>query len=163
ARLRARGGARRGRAGVRAARARPRSLGRRLRTGARRGGRRSGRDRGRPPAHRRGRSRRRPGGRGRARAQGARSRNRGVSAVAAKAINGVVMSLAALPAYFLARRLLQPGLALVVAALTVAVPSMLYTGTLMTENVFYPLFLVVALALVAMLERPTPLRQVVLL
>jgi hypothetical protein len=81
----------------------------------------------------------------------------------AKAINGVVMSLAAVPAYFLARRLLQPGLALVVAALAVAVPSMLYTGTLMTENVFYPLFLLVALALVAMLERPTPLRQVVLL
>ena len=40
---------------------------------------------------------------------------------------------------------------------------MLYTGTLMTENAFYPLFLVVALALVATLERPTPLRQVVLL
>ena len=30
----------------------------------------------------------------------------------------------------------------------------------MTENAFYPLFLVVALALVATLERPTPLRQV---
>ena len=82
---------------------------------------------------------------------------------AAKAINAVVMSLAAIPAYFLARRLLRPPLALVVAALTVLVPSMLYTGTLMTENAFYPLFLVVALALVATLERPTPLRQVVLL
>jgi hypothetical protein len=43
------------------------------------------------------------------------------------------------------------------------VPSMLYTGTLMTENAFYPLFLVVALALVLVLERPTPLRQVALL
>ncbi len=82
---------------------------------------------------------------------------------AAKAINGVLMSLAAVPAYFLARRLLQPPLALVVAALTVLVPSMLYTGTLMTENAFYPLFLVVALALVIVLEEPTPLRQVVLL
>ena len=56
------------------------------------------------------------------------------------------MSLAAIPAYFLARRLLPARLALVVAALTVLVPSMLYTGTLMTENAFYPLFLVVALA-----------------
>ena len=56
-----------------------------------------------------------------------------------------------------------PPLALVAAVLTVLVPSMLYTGTLMTENAFYPLFLVVALALVATLERPTPLRQVVLL
>ena len=81
----------------------------------------------------------------------------------AKAINGVVMSLAAVPAYFLARRLLSPWHALVVAALTVTVPSMLYTGTIMTENVFYPLFLVVAVALVAMLERPTALRQVGLL
>jgi hypothetical protein len=82
---------------------------------------------------------------------------------AAKAINAVVMSLAAVPAYFLGRRLLRPSLALVVAALTVLVPSMLYTGTLMTENVFYPLFLVVALAIIAMLERPTPLRQLIVL
>ena len=79
---------------------------------------------------------------------------------AVKAINAVVMSLAAVPAYFLARRVLRPGLALVVAALTVAVPSMLYTGTVMTENVFYPLFLLAALALVTTLERPTPARQV---
>jgi hypothetical protein len=82
---------------------------------------------------------------------------------AAKAINAVVMSLAAVPAYFLARRLLRPALALVGAALTVTVPSMLYTGTLMTENVFYPLFLTVALLLVLTLERPTAARQVGLL
>ena len=74
---------------------------------------------------------------------------------AAKAINAVVMSLAAIPAYFLARRLLTPRLALVAAALTVLVPSMLYTGTLMTENAFYPLFLLAALVLVLTLERPT--------
>ncbi len=82
---------------------------------------------------------------------------------AAKAINAVLMSLAAVPAYFLGRRLMRPPLALAAAGLTVLVPSMLYTGTLMTENAFYPLFLVVALALVLTLERPTPLRQVVLL
>lgn len=82
---------------------------------------------------------------------------------AAKAIDAVVMSLAAVPAYFLARRLLSPGLALVAAALTVLVPSMLYTGTLMTENAFYPLFLVVCLALVATLQRPAAWRQVGLL
>ena len=40
---------------------------------------------------------------------------------------------------------------------------MLYTGMLMTENAFYPLFLVVALMLVATLERPTPRRQLALL
>jgi hypothetical protein len=83
--------------------------------------------------------------------------------VAAKLTNSVVMSLAAVPAYFLARRFLPARLSLVVAALTVAVPSMLYTGTLMTENAFYPLFLTCVLALVAMLERPTPTRQLLAL
>ena len=44
-----------------------------------------------------------------------------------------------------APRRLDPRLALVAAVLTVAVPSMVYTGTLMTENAFYPLFLVASL------------------
>jgi hypothetical protein len=82
---------------------------------------------------------------------------------AAKAINAVVMSLAAVPTYFLARRLLSPALSLAAAALAVLIPSMLYTGTLMTENAFYPLFVLAALLLVLTLERPTALRQVVLL
>jgi hypothetical protein len=80
----------------------------------------------------------------------------------AKGINTVVMSLAAVPAYFLARRVVRPSLALVVSLLTVAVPSMVYTGMLMTENAFYPLFLTCALALVAVLERPT-LKRLLLL
>jgi hypothetical protein len=82
---------------------------------------------------------------------------------AAKAINGVVISLAAIPAYLLARRVVRPGLALLAAGLSVALPSMLYAGTLMTENAFYPLFLCAALALVLALERPTPGRVLVLL
>ncbi|MGH3141650.1 MAG: hypothetical protein ACRDO9_00740 [Gaiellales bacterium] len=82
---------------------------------------------------------------------------------AAKAINALVMSLAAVPAYFLARRVLAEPLALAAAALTVAVPSMVYTATLMTENAFYPLFLAAALAMVLWLERPTPLRTAVVL
>jgi len=73
--------------------------------------------------------------------------------------NAIVMSLAAIPAYFLARRVVGQGLALLAALLTVAVPSLAYTGTVMTENVFYPLFLVVALVLVLVLERPTLLRS----
>ncbi|HET7129557.1 MAG TPA: glycosyltransferase family 39 protein [Gaiellaceae bacterium] len=81
----------------------------------------------------------------------------------AKQINAVVMSVAAVPAYALARRLLAMWPSLVVAALTVLVPSMLYTGTLMTENAFYPLFLFACLALVATLERPTAFRQIGLL
>ena len=59
------------------------------------------------------------------------------------------MSLAAVPAYFLARRILPARLALLAAGLTVLVPAMLYTGVLMTENAFYPIFLVTALVLVA--------------
>ncbi|MFL5927342.1 MAG: glycosyltransferase family 39 protein [Gaiellaceae bacterium] len=81
----------------------------------------------------------------------------------AKGINAVVMSLAAIPAYFLARRLVAPVPALAAAALSVAIPSMLYTGMLMTETVFYPLFLCAALLLVLTLERPTALRQLLLL
>lgn len=77
---------------------------------------------------------------------------------AAKAINALVMSLAAVPAYLLARRVLRPGLALAAAALAVSVPPMLYTSTLMTENAFYPVFLLAAWAMVAWLERPTAVR-----
>jgi hypothetical protein len=80
-----------------------------------------------------------------------------------KAINALLMSLAAIPAYFLARRVLPRGLSLFAALLAVALPSLLYAGEVMTENVFYPLFLCVALALVVTLERPTVPRQLGLL
>ncbi len=82
---------------------------------------------------------------------------------AAKAINSLVMSLAAIPVYLLARRFAERGWSIAAAALAVAVPSMAYTGVLMTENVFYPLFLLAALAMVAALERPTRSRQLLLL
>src|SRR5205823_7940406 len=65
---------------------------------------------------------------------------------AAKAINSVLMSLAAIPAYLLARRVLPKPPALFAAVLSLALPSLLYTGNLMTENAFYPIFLCVALA-----------------
>jgi hypothetical protein len=81
---------------------------------------------------------------------------------AAKAINSVAMSLVTIPTYLLARRVLPTGLSLLAAAFAVAVPSMAYTGTLMTENAFYPLFVLFALVLVRMLERPTLGRQLVL-
>ena len=79
---------------------------------------------------------------------------------AVKTINSLLMSLAAVPAYFLARRVVGKGLALAAAVLTVAVPSMVYTAVVMTENAFYPIFLLAALALVTLLERPTALRYV---
>ncbi len=82
---------------------------------------------------------------------------------AAKAINSVVMSLAAVPAYLLARRMLSAPLALAAAALAVSVPSMVYTATLMTENAFYPIFLATLLAIVVWLERPTAKLTVLML
>ncbi|MEO5634460.1 glycosyltransferase family 39 protein [Gaiella sp.] len=74
---------------------------------------------------------------------------------ALKTINSLVMSLAAVPAYLLARRVVSKWPALLAALMAVAVPSMVYTATVMTENAYYPIFLFAALALVALLERPS--------
>lgn len=78
-------------------------------------------------------------------------------------VNALLICSAVVPAYLLARRVVRPHAALVAAALSVAIPSTAYAGTIMTENVFYPIFLWLALALVAALERPTLLRQLLLL
>jgi glycosyltransferase involved in cell wall biosynthesis len=82
---------------------------------------------------------------------------------AAKTIGCLTMSLTAVPAYFLARRVVRPAYALGAAALSVAIPSMVYTGTIMSETVFYPLFVAAALTLVLALERPTAARQALVL
>jgi glycosyltransferase involved in cell wall biosynthesis len=81
----------------------------------------------------------------------------------ARVIDAVVMSSAVFPAYLLARRVVRPATALAAAALAVAIPSMAYVGTLMTENAFYPIFLWFAFALVVMLERPTLRNQLIVL
>jgi hypothetical protein len=78
-------------------------------------------------------------------------------------INNVAMASAAFPAYLLARRALPHSWALVVAALTVSVPWMVYARFVMTEPVFYPVFLWFVLALARALELPTRRRQLVLL
>jgi Dolichyl-phosphate-mannose-protein mannosyltransferase len=80
---------------------------------------------------------------------------------AVKAINSLLMSLTVFPVFLLARRFAGRGLALAAAALSVAVPSLTYTGNVMVENAFYPLTALWLLALVRVLERPTLLRQVV--
>lgn len=79
---------------------------------------------------------------------------------AIKVINAVMMSSAAVPAYFVARRLAGQTWALLAAALSVSIPPMLYTSLVMTESAFYPAFMFFVWALVAALERPTPIRQV---
>jgi glycosyltransferase involved in cell wall biosynthesis/4-amino-4-deoxy-L-arabinose transferase-like glycosyltransferase len=80
-----------------------------------------------------------------------------------QAVDALVICSAVLPAYLLARRVVRPPAALAAAAVAVAVPSTAYAGTLMTENVFYPVFLWLAFALVVTLERPTRRNQLILL
>jgi len=81
----------------------------------------------------------------------------------AKGINVVLMTLAALPVYFWARRLVSFWLALLATGLTLLIPGALYSGTLMTENAFFPAFVLAAWLLAVTLERPTLLRQALLL
>lgn len=81
---------------------------------------------------------------------------------AMKAINALVISLTAVPVYLLGRRLLPPPLALLGAVLALAPPTLLYAGTLMTENAFYPAFALTALTLVRALEAPTWWRSLAL-
>src|SRR6266487_55430 len=80
-----------------------------------------------------------------------------------KAINAVVMSLAAVPTYFIARRVLRRDLALLACVLAVAIPSLVYTGMVMTESAFYPAFLVCVLTMMRALERPNATRQLAVL
>ena len=68
-------------------------------------------------------------------------------------INALVMSLAAIPAYLLARMFVGRRSALLVALFTVLVPSMSYTGVVMTENAFYPIFLLSALLIARAVRR----------
>ena len=60
---------------------------------------------------------------------------------AALVVNALVMSLAAVPAYLLARLVVERRAGLLVAAGAVLVPTMALTGSMMTENAAYPLFL----------------------
>ena len=78
---------------------------------------------------------------------------------AVKITNSVVMSLTAIPIYFVARRLMRRAYALAAALLCVAVPAMTYTSVVMTENAFYPAFALAVLAMIAALQRPTMLNQ----
>jgi glycosyltransferase involved in cell wall biosynthesis len=81
----------------------------------------------------------------------------------ARVLNALLMCSALVPVYVLARRVVRVPAALAAAALAVALPATVYVASLMTENVFYPLFAWFALALVAALDRPTLRRQIVVL
>ncbi|MFL5973288.1 MAG: ArnT family glycosyltransferase [Gaiellaceae bacterium] len=77
----------------------------------------------------------------------------------AKALSTAVMCLAAVPAYWLSRRLVRPAYALLVAVATVAGGPMLYHGYLTSEAAAYPVFLLGVGVCVRALEAPSPRRD----
>ena len=80
-----------------------------------------------------------------------------------KGLQSVVMSLAAVPVYLWGRSFLSPRLALLAAALTLAIPGLVYSGLIMTEVAFYPIGVLTAWALARALAAPTLGRQVLAL
>jgi hypothetical protein len=80
-----------------------------------------------------------------------------------KATNCLVMSLAAVPTYLMARGLVGRWLALTAATLAVALPDLGYTGTIMTENAFYPVFAFWCWATLRAFQTPTVRRQLLCL
>ena len=74
-------------------------------------------------------------------------------------INAVVMSMAAVPAYFLGRMFVSRQGAVVIAAMTVLVPSMAYTGVLLTENACYPAFILAVLLVARAVRLPSIANQ----
>ena len=79
-----------------------------------------------------------------------------------KALQALVMSLAAVPVFLWGRSFMAPRWALVAAALTLALPGLAYSGLVMTEAVFYPVFVLAAWATAAALASPTTTRQALL-
>ena len=81
----------------------------------------------------------------------------------ARAINVLRMVLAAVPVYLWGRRMMSSAYAALASALVLVMPSLLYTGMLMTENAFFPAFVATTYAMALTLERPTLLRQALVL
>ena len=77
------------------------------------------------------------------------------SYVAMKTVNAIAIAATAVPVFLWARRLVSPISALAAAALTLLLPSMLFSTTLMLENLFLPLFVTACLVFALALERPT--------
>lgn len=78
---------------------------------------------------------------------------------AVQALNATAMSLAAVPAYLIARRLrLGKGASLAMAALAVAPPQLALASQVLSEPIAYPLVLGAVAAGVALVERPSARR-----
>jgi hypothetical protein len=72
-----------------------------------------------------------------------------------RAMQAVAMSLAAVPVYLWGRELVSRGWALTAAALALAPAGLAYSGLVMTEVAFYPLFVVAAWAFARSIAEPT--------
>jgi hypothetical protein len=81
----------------------------------------------------------------------------------AKALDAVVMSLAAVAVYGWGVKLMSRGWAVVAAGLTLALPGLAYSDFLMTETLFYPVVVLAAWASATALARPTLRNQALLL
>ncbi len=79
---------------------------------------------------------------------------------AIKYLNVLVMSLTAVPVYLLGRMLLTRRTALVVALLSIAIPAMSYTSSIVPEALAYPWFALAALLAVRFLAAPSIGRSV---
>ena len=80
----------------------------------------------------------------------------------AKALGAISMSLAAVPAYLWGRSVVSKRAAVLVAALTLALPAFAYSGLLMTETVFYPLLVLVCWVAALTIVSPTRRNQLLL-
>ena len=76
-----------------------------------------------------------------------------------KVMQALAMSLTAVPVYLWGRSLVGSRGALVAAALTLAVPGLVYSGLVMTEVLFYPAIVLVAWATARAIQEPTGARQ----
>ena len=75
-------------------------------------------------------------------------------------VHALVVSLAAIPAYLLARRVgLSPVLALAIGALAVAIPDTVYASSMLADPLAYPLVLAALCAGVAIIADATPRAQ----
>jgi hypothetical protein len=81
----------------------------------------------------------------------------------AKVLQAAVMSMAAIPVYLWGRSLMRQPYALLAAGLTLTLPGLAYAGFLMTETLFYPVFVLAAWAMAATLQRPRWRNQLLLL
>ena len=82
----------------------------------------------------------------------------------AHTVYALLLASTAVPTYLLAREIeLGPLAANLVAALSVAVPWLVLSGAVMTEDVAYPAFAWAMLAILRALRRPSPTRDIVAL